>query len=428
MENKQPVQQQEKGRTLIHKKQNTVTNKRLRAKRMGKFNLAVLNTQPPHLYYGGVERRIIEVAKRLQNEVDITIYCGTKADFRKPTTIEGATLVPVASTDRVFPLDNWTFNRNLCKKAATIQADVIEAHAVSGYGLQKTLEKQQIRKPFIHTVHGVLADEYEQAKKTGQTSLRGKVANYFMNYLAKLEAQTAQDADLIVTISNYSLQKIRSHYGVDPTKVRIVPNGVDTERFKPNPEKTALKRQFGLGDEPCVLFVGSLIARKGLPLLVEAAKKVTKERADTKFIIVGEGPLKASLSSSIASGGLSSNFRFLGNLSEEQLPQIYNCADIFVLPSIQEGQGIVLLEAMASGLPVVAFDIGGVNEAVSNGETGFLVEPGKVEALSEAILKFLADPMLRAQFGDYAKKRVSEKFTWDICANGMLEVYKETLK
>jgi 1,4-alpha-glucan branching enzyme len=394
---------------------------------MGKICLAVLNTQPPHLYYGGVERRIIEVAKRLQNQADITIYCGTKAGFSQPTTIDGATLMPIASTDKVFPLDNWTFNRNICKRAATLQADVYEAHAVSGYGLSKKLKKQDIKIPFIHTIHGVLADEYEQAKKTGQTSLRDKVSNYFMNHLAKLEAQTAQDADLIVTISNYSLQKIHSHYGVDPAKVRIVPNGVDIERFKPRPDKAALRRQFGLGDEPCVLFVGNLISRKGLPLLVEAAKKVAKERADTKFIIVGEGPLKASLKSSIASAGLLGNFRFLGNLSEEQLPQIYNCADVFVLPSIQEGQGIVLLEAMASGVPVVAFDIGGVNEAVCNGETGLLVGLGDVEALGQAVLKFLADSMLRARFGGFATKRVLDKFTWNICANAMLEVYKEAL-
>jgi glycosyltransferase involved in cell wall biosynthesis len=394
---------------------------------MVKFRLAVLNTQPPHLYYGGVERRIIEVAKRLQNHADVTIYCGTKAGFRQSSTVEGATLIPVASTDKVFPLDNYTFNRNLCKKAATLQADVYEAHAVSGYGLHKALRRQGIKTPFIHTIHGVLGDEYEKAQENDQTSFRGKAANYFMHYLAKLEGQTAQDADLIVTISNYSLQKIRSHYNVDSAKVRIVPNGVDTERFKPNPDKTALRRQFGLGEEPCVLFVGNLIARKGLPTLLEAAKKVVKERTDTKFLIVGEGPLKAPLSHAIASAGLMGNFRFLGNLSEEQLPQIYNCADVFVLPSIQEGQGIVLLEAMASGVPVVAFDIGGVNEAVCNGETGLLVELGNVKALGQAVLKFLADSMLREQFGRFATKRVLEKFTWDTCANGMLEVYKEAL-
>ena len=97
----------------------------------------------------------------------------------------------------------------------------------------KALKKQGIKKPFIHTIHGVLADEYEQAKKNGYPSFRGRIANYFMHRLAKLEEETAQNATLIVTISNYSLEKIQKHYGIDPSKVRIVPNGVDIEKFKP---------------------------------------------------------------------------------------------------------------------------------------------------------------------------------------------------
>ena len=258
---------------------------------MDRFRLAVFNTQPPQLYFGGVERRIIETTKRLQTQADISIYCGTKAGFKEPTSIDGVNFVPCYSTDKIFPLDNWFFNRSLTKKAAEINADVYEAHAVSGYGFPKALKKQGIKKPFIHTIHGVLADEYEQAKKNGYPTFRGRIANYFMHRLAKLEQKTAIDATLIVTISNYSLEKIQKHYGIEQSKVRIVPNGVDVEIFKPM-DAQVVRRQFGLGNEPCVLFVGSLIPRKGLPFLIEAAKKIVKENADTKFLIVGEGPLK----------------------------------------------------------------------------------------------------------------------------------------
>ena len=153
---------------------------------MGKFRLAVFNTQPPHLYFGGVEKRIIETAKRLQNQADITVYSGSKAGFKKPATIDGVSFVPCYSTDRIFPLDNWFFNRSIAKKAGTIDADVYEAHAVSGYGLITALNNQGIKKPFVHTIHGVLADEYEQARKNGYQSFRGRIANYFMHRLAKL--------------------------------------------------------------------------------------------------------------------------------------------------------------------------------------------------------------------------------------------------
>jgi len=396
---------------------------------MGKFRLAVFNTQPPHLYFGGVERRIIETAKRLQTQADITVYSGTKAGFKKPMDINGVTVVPCYSTDKLFPLDNWFFNRSLFKKASTINADVYEAHAVSGYGLLNALNKQGIKRPFVHTIHGVLADEYEQARENGYQSFRSRIANYFMHRLAKLEGETAKNATLIVTISKYSLEKIQNYYGVDAAKVRIVPNGVDPEEFKPVAEtdREGGRRRFGLGSEPCVLFVGSLIPRKGLPFLVEAAKKIVKEHSETKFVIVGEGPLKSQLLSNLETANLSGNFTFLGNVKEDMLPTLYNCADVLALPSIQEGQGIVLLEAQASAKPVVAFDVGGVNEAVRNGETGLLVKRGSSEELADALLKLLSDKVLREKMGASGRRFVIENFNWDICAQKMLNVYREAL-
>ena len=394
---------------------------------MERFSLAVFNTQPPHLYFGGVERRIMETTKRLQTESDITVYSGTKAGFKKAFSMNGVSFVPCYSTDMLFPFDNWFFNRSLIKKASAIQADVYEAHAVSGYGFPKTLERLGIKKPFIHTIHGVLADEFEQAMKNGYSSVRGRVANYFMQKLSKLEEETAKNATIIVTISNYSFEKIQKYYGIEQSKVRIVPNGVDIEKFKPMNTKS-VRQQFGLGDEPCVLFVGSLIPRKGLPYLVEAAKKVVKNQVDAKFLIVGDGPLRDQLSNSVKTANLLGNFLFLGNLKNYELPKIYNCADVFVLPSIQEGQGIVLLEAQASGKPVVAFDIGGVNEAVQNQETGLLVELGKVDALADALIKLLTDKALREKMGSNGLRHVTENYTWDICAQKMLQVYHEALK
>jgi phosphatidylinositol alpha-1,6-mannosyltransferase len=192
-------------------------------------------------------------------------------------------------------------------------------------------------------------------------------------------------------------------------------------------EAWAVRRQFGLDNEPCVLFVGSLIPRKGLPFLVEAAKKIVKQNADTKFLIVGDGPLKNHLADSLESANLLGNFKFLGNLKNEMLPSVYNSADVFVLPSIQEGQGIVLLEAQASGKPVVAFDVGGVKEATRNGETGLLVKRGSTSELADALLKLLGDASLRERMGINGRRFVTENFTWDICAQKMLKVYREVL-
>ena len=393
---------------------------------MKKLSLAVFNTQPPHLYFGGVERRIIETTKKFRNEVGTTVYSGTKAGFRKPASVNGVTFVPCFSTDALFPMDNWFFNRTLSGAVDAIKADVYEAHTASGYGFLRTLKKRNLKKPFVQTIHGVLADEYVQSLQGGSPTFRAKLANRIMWWLSRLEGESAKNATLIVTVSKYSCDKIIQFYDADKTKIRIVPNGVDLQRFKPVQGLESIKRQIGIDSKLCVLFVGRLIPRKGLSFLIEAAKYVVKEFKETIFVIVGDGPLKNHLRAYLEEINLSGNFVFLGDVNENVLPALYNCADVFALPSIQEGQGIALLEAQATAKPVVAFDVGGVHEAMVDKETGLLVKPDSRE-LADAILKLLSSCSLREQMGVKGRDFVSNNFSWDICAQRMLQVYREAL-
>ena len=174
-----------------------------------------------------------------------------------------------------------------------------------------------------------------------------------------------------------------------------------------------------------MLFVGRLIHRKGLQFFVEAAKRVVKERGDALFVIVGDGPLRSNLIAHLVGINMSGNFLFLGDVKENILPTLYNCADVFVLPSVQEGQGIALLEAQASAKPVVAFNVGGVREAVREGESGLLVERGNSSLLAEAILTLLSDSSLRRKMGASGREFVLANYTWDICAEKMLRIYHE---
>ncbi len=223
------------------------------------------------------------------------------------------------------------------------------------------------------------------------------------------------------------MQKIIEDYAVDKAKIRVVPNGVDPQSFKPAKDPAAIKQQFKLDDNPCVLFVGSLIPRKGLHFLVDIAGKILKEHASTKFLIVGKGPLKDQFVNAINKRGFWNSFLFVDSLNEDMLAAAYNAADVFVLPSLQEGQGIVLLEAEASGKPVVAFNVGGVPEAMRDGETGFLAELGDTDKFANAVAKLLSDVELREKMGEDARKFVVENFTWDLCAQKMLRVYREAL-
>ncbi len=392
---------------------------------MKKLRLTVFNTQPP-LFLGGVERRILETAKHLQNEVDTFVYSGTKAGLREAIRHNAVTVVPCFSTDRAFPLDNWTFNQTLARNANAFQADVCEVHTASGYALLRQFKKKGIRTASVQVIHGTLADEYVQAYLRGGLSPRGKIANLLMWQLAKNEEQSAQDATLVVTISRYSISKIKQYYpNVDSAKIRLVPNGVDTERFQPTGDCQKANLHLNAGKRQIVLSVGRLIPRKGLTYLIEAAKQVVKERKDTLFVLVGNGPLRSSLEATVQAAGLAGNFRFLGDVSEQELPQLYRCCDVFAFPSIQEGQGIVALEAQASAKPVVAFNVSGTVEAVRSGETGLLVKPADADAFAQALLKLLADQGLREKLGAKGREFVRTELSWDITAKKMLAVYRE---
>jgi glycosyltransferase involved in cell wall biosynthesis len=390
----------------------------------GKLKLAVFNTQPPHLYVGGVERRIVETSKLLANEVDMTVYSGTKKGFNTTTTIDGATVVPCHSTDKLYPLDNWVFNRTISKMVNIIKADVYEAHAVSGYGFLNVLRKRKIKKPFIQTVHGVLADEYIQSSKSVSPSLKIKLSNFFMWHLGRIEKDAARKATLIVTVSRYSAQKILELYGVDEEKIRIVPNGVSLQKFKPTKDCEKVKDLIGGNSEHVVLFVGNLIPRKGLHFLIEAAKYVANEIEDTKFVVVGDGPLRNHLISYSKELGVSKRFIFLGDVTEDVLPRLYNCADVFASPSIQEGLGITLLEAQATAKPVVAFNVTAINEVVKDKETGLLVKPDSHE-LANALSSLLSDKQLRERMGEAGREYVCKNFSWNSCAQKMRQIYSE---
>ena len=392
-----------------------------------KLKVAVFNTQPPHLYFGGVERRIVDVAKQLANEVETTVYSGTKNGFNKKTAINGTTFVPCFSTDMLYPLDNWVFNRSLSRRVNTIEADVYEAHTVSGYKFLKALKKRKSNKSFIQTIHGVLEDEYIQSSKSVSPSLRMKLANWGMRHLAGIEKAAAREATLIVTVSGYSAQKIVELYGVEEAKIRVVPNGVDTQRFKPIEDCDKIREGIDGNSKHLVLFVGNLIPRKGVHFLIEAAKQVTKESKDTKFVVVGDGPLKSHLSSYSKEMGVANNFIFLQNVDDATLPAIYNCADIVASPSIQEGQGVTLLEAQATAKPVVAFNVTAINEVVKNKETGLLIKPDSHE-LADTILYLLSNKPLREKMGSSGRKFVYENFSLNTCAKKMLQVYSEASK
>ncbi|WP_062662758.1 glycosyltransferase family 4 protein [Aeropyrum camini] len=195
----------------------------------------------------------------------------------------------------------------------------------------------------------------------------------------------------------------------------IIPNGVDVERFKPSTPKS---------DYPLVLFLGRLVWRKGAHVLVRAFRQVVDEIRDAQLYIGGKGEFEPIIRLLIARYGLEGNVKMLGVVPESEKPRLYSLAWVTAVPSIvNESFGIVALESLSSGTPVVASRQGGLKDVVKHGKTGLLVKPGSSRELAKALITLLQDSGLRRKMGEEARKTVLEHYDWRKVVPKILKVY-----
>lgn len=205
--------------------------------------------------------------------------------------------------------------------------------------------------------------------------------------------------------------------------ISIVPNGVDDKRFFPAKNREEIKAKFGL-EGNIVLYVSRMSYRKGPHVLLNAFSKIE----DATLVMAGSGEMLPFLKAQAKFLGIEDRVVFMGYVPDDVLPEVFRMADIFVLPSVSsEAFGIVVLEAMASGVPVVATDVGGIPEVVKENEAGLLVPPGNELELREAIQKLLNDEELRKQYGSKGRKAVEEKYSWDKVVVEIEKIYEEIL-
>ncbi len=214
--------------------------------------------------------------------------------------------------------------------------------------------------------------------------------------------------------------------GVEPARIHVVPSGVEAQRFAVTPATRAAARAgFGLDDTAWVLLaVGALEARKGHDVLLDALARLPDPRL--VVLVAGDGSQRNALQARAERHGLGARVRFLGRVDD--VAAVLAAADVAVMPSRQEGLGVAALEAMATGLPVIASRIGGLPEAVVDGETGCLVPPGDVAALAAAIAGLAADPERARRLGAAGQARVQAGFTMAAMARGTLAVYRELVE
>ena len=235
--------------------------------------------------------------------------------------------------------------------------------------------------------------------------------------------RTLKTADKIITVSNSTKKDLINHFDIPEKKIRVIFEAAD-EKFKPlNNEKISETEQKYNLNFPFILYVGTLEARKNIPTLVTAFYKLKKKNIEHKLVITGtKGWKYKEIFETIDKLNLQNDVVFTGYVSDEDLPALYNAADLFVYPSIYEGFGLPPLEAMACGTPVITSNTSSLPEVV--GDAGIMVDPYDVDGLADAMHRVLTDEGSRA---DMIKKGLerTKMFSWEKCARETLEVYEE---
>lgn len=235
--------------------------------------------------------------------------------------------------------------------------------------------------------------------------------------------RTLKTADKIIAVSNSTKKDLINYFNIPEEKIRVILNAAD-EKFKPLSDKEVkeAKQKYSL-NFPFILYVGTLEPRKNIPSLIKAFYKLKKKNLQYKLVITGKKGWKyKEIFETIDKLNLQNDVVFTGYVADEDLPALYNAADLFVYPSIYEGFGLPPLEAMACGTPVITSNTSSLPEVV--GDAGIMIDPPDVDGLADAMHEVLTNEGLRE---DMIKKGLerAKMFSWEKCARETLEVYEE---
>lgn len=233
-----------------------------------------------------------------------------------------------------------------------------------------------------------------------------------------------RQVDTFFPVSQYTAELLHDR-GLPWSRLHVVPNGTDPERFRPQ-DGTPLRERLGLSDQPLLLTVGRLVPRKGIDTVLRALPTIAERCPDVAYLVAGTGPDQSRLEDLANRLGVRDRVRFVGDIDHDQLPLYYSAADLFVMPAREdppdvEGFGLVFLEANACGTPTLGARVGGVPDAIRDGETGLLVPPEDPAATAEALTRLLTTPELARRLGKQGRERVLNDANWDHIADRLFD-------
>jgi len=279
--------------------------------------------------------------------------------------------------------------------------DIIHSHKYKT-NLYAFLANIGVRKKLVSTCHNWLGESLS------------------MRFYAWLDKRVLRHFDMVVGVSEEIRSELRRH--MSPDRIRSVGNGVDIRKYTRTMDNGEAKKRLGIGSKYVIGFVGRLSPEKGIDYLLRAVSGLVKEGLDVSALIVGDGELAAALKQEANRLQITDRVTFTGNRSDT--PLLYSAMDVFVLPSQQEAFPMVLLEAMACGVPIVATRVGDVAEIVEPGVSGLLVDTRDAAALQSAIARILSDEALARRMSAAAQARAVDRFSSSAMAKQYLAIYE----
>lgn len=276
------------------------------------------------------------------------------------------------------------------------------------------------RADVVHT-HGYKSDIYSLLAMKGRLPL---VATCH-NWTAATRAVRAYEAldrrllpffDRVVAVSSPVAERLRAA-GVRESTLELIANGIDRENFRTTPKRTAEHLTVGL--------VGRMVPEKGVQQFLEAARESLAHFPQTRFVLAGDGPAMSAMQAMAQDLGIAPHTNFLGQVSD--MAAVYSTLDVLVLPSLNEGLPMCILEAMAAGVPVIATRVGDIPQLVEHERTGLLVNPGDVSELSACVRRLLGDHDLRIRLAESGRRRVEANYSAESMGRRYLNLYEQLL-
>ncbi len=365
-----------------------------------------------HIYQnskiGGVQQQLLSLLKAYSRERFNPIFCclGPKEEIGKE--IEGTGI-------EFIPLNKLRYNRfspgivlELYRLMKKKQIHVVRTHRYRSnlYGRLAA---------FLAGVPVIIASVHDNYR-TDKRPMR-RIMNRILSKIT----------DKIVAVSEDVKEDIIRYDRIDPSKIEVIPNGIDVERFNPEKNTTDIRKEFSLEEDDIVIgFIGRIVPAKGLEYLLDALPYLKGEFKSIKLLIVGEGSLVEELKERAKKNNIFDNILFTGK--RRDIPEILASINIFVMPSIAEGLPNALLEAMAMGKPIVTTEVGGIPEIVKNGFNGLLVPPRDTVSLSKAIKELISNDRLAAKLGQAARDLVHDNLSIKAIAQKWQSLYLSILK